>query len=72
MRDEEPEELLDCGGPRVMLEHFRLLLPVVGDQPLFLSKNSATSANSQLIWTNTPEYKIKSLRTGVVKYRNTE
>ncbi len=33
MRDEEPEELLHCGGPRIMLEHFLPLLPVVGDQP---------------------------------------
>jgi hypothetical protein len=32
VRDEEPEELLHCGGPRIMLEHFRPLLPVVGDQ----------------------------------------
>jgi hypothetical protein len=32
LRDEEPKELLHRGGPRIMLEHFRPLLPVVGDQ----------------------------------------
>jgi len=32
LRDKEPEELLHRGGPRIMLEHFRPLLPVVGDQ----------------------------------------
>ncbi len=32
MCDEEPEELLHRRGPRIMLEHFRTLLPVVGHQ----------------------------------------